>query len=369
MELTGKSETNSEPISEGNIGDPVVEASVLHCQQVLRVGVEATVTVNDKFDPEASLVPDEHSADLTTEIKESETSQIPKNNVVPDVILNSNIPNSNNDQVVTREEVLQVHNLNASTKFEFSPGVSGSTSNPDKCRDCHSKLDTIPEVSFTEFREEALGPVLKDMFGSDITTLVDLKGAGNTKGSSEQPEIQKDIPEAEFPGNFQNNISGVSPDCESSLERRMEASDHVMILQTSANIDEAERDPKPQDVPVKLRTRKSSREDKERERSQLDSMVLLIMKLDQLDQEIEDALGSAPSPKDTPTAKRRFVSEVDLASLDGDGSLTGSLRSLNTPHHQSSSSLCSLKNRTSAALSEKDRAGRSSQFFRVFMAA
>lgn len=52
----------------------------------------------------------------------------------------------------------------------------------------------------------------------------------------------------------------------------------------------------------------SSQEDKERERAQLDSMVLLIMKLDQLDQEIEDALSSAPSPKDTPTPKRCFVS-------------------------------------------------------------
>ncbi|KAF5893420.1 rho GTPase-activating protein 7-like isoform X1, partial [Clarias magur] len=102
----------------------------------------------------------------------------------------------------------------------------------------------------------------------------------------------------------------------------------------------------------------SSREDKEWERSQLDSMVLLIMKLDQLDQEIEDALGSAPSPspKDTPSAKRRLVSEVDLVSLDGDGSLSGSLRSLSAPHHHSSSSLCSVTNRTSAALSEKDRA-------------
>ncbi|XP_046699322.1 rho GTPase-activating protein 7 isoform X3 [Silurus meridionalis] len=97
----------------------------------------------------------------------------------------------------------------------------------------------------------------------------------------------------------------------------------------------------------------SSREEKERERSQLDSMVLLIMKLDQLDQEIDDALGSAPSPRATPTAP---VSEMDLVSLDGEGSLSGSLRSLNTPHHQSSSSLCSLLNRTSAALSEKDRA-------------
>lgn len=37
--------------------------------------------------------------------------------------------------------------------------------------------------------------------------------------------------------------------------------------------------------------------------------------------------------------------EVDLVSLDGDGSLSGSLCSLNTPHHQSSSSLCSSRNR------------------------
>ncbi|KAL7824265.1 hypothetical protein AOLI_G00330000 [Acnodon oligacanthus] len=85
----------------------------------------------------------------------------------------------------------------------------------------------------------------------------------------------------------------------------------------------------------------SSREDREKERSRLDSMVLLIMKLDQLDQEIESALSSAPSNSGTPTLKRRIISEVDLESLDGDESLSGSSRSLNTPHHQSSSSLSS----------------------------
>ncbi|KAL7856306.1 hypothetical protein AOLI_G00199100 [Acnodon oligacanthus] len=52
----------------------------------------------------------------------------------------------------------------------------------------------------------------------------------------------------------------------------------------------------------------SSREDREKERSRLDSMVLLIMKLDQLDQEIESALSSAPSNSGTPTLKRRIIS-------------------------------------------------------------
>lgn len=259
IELTEKPETNHEPMVEDNIGDPVVEPSMLHHQQVMRVGVEAAATVNDNFDPGALLVPDEHSdaimgTNLTTEVQQSEAPQIPKNSVIPDVILNSNIPNSDNDQVVTSKEVLQVHNLNASTELEFSACVSQSTSNPDKCRDCNSKLDTIPEVSFTELGEEALGPVKEDMPGShNTTTLVDLKSTGNTKGSSVQLEMQK---EAGFLGNIQNNITGVLSDCESSLKSRMEASDHVMIRQTNLSMDEVERDPKPQEVPVRLRTRK-----------------------------------------------------------------------------------------------------------------
>lgn len=250
-ELTGTPEINGEPMVEDNIGDAVVEASMLDHQQVMRVGVEATILVNHGFDLEASLVPDDHSdaitsTDLTTEIKQSEASQIPKNSVVPDV-LNSNISNSNDDQVFTSEEVLQVHNLNASTELEFSTYVSESISNPDKCRECESKLDTIHEVSFTELGEETLGLLMEDN-----PTLVDLKGAGNIKGSSVQLEMQ-DTPEAGFLG---NDITGVSADFESSLQSRMEASDHVMILQTSPNMDDVERDPKPEEVPVRLRTRK-----------------------------------------------------------------------------------------------------------------
>lgn len=249
MGLTGTPETNREPMVEVNVGDPVVGASALQQQQVLRVDVEATITVSDKSDRH-----DEHSdavakTDLTAEVEQSDASQIPKNSVVPDVIVN--IPNSNNDQVVTSDEVLQAHNLDACKELESCP--SGNASDPDRYKDCHSKLDTIPEASFTELGEEAVGVVMEDMSG---TTLVDLKGAGNSNGSSGQVEMLKDTPEAGVLGSFQTIITGVSADCESSLESRTEGSDHVMILQTSPNMDDAERDPKAQEVPVRLRTRK-----------------------------------------------------------------------------------------------------------------
>ena len=43
------------------------------------------------------------------------------------------------------------------------------------------------------------------------------------------------------------------------------------------------------------------------DRARLDSMVLLIMKLDQLDQDIENALSTGSSPSSTPTSLRRRV--------------------------------------------------------------
>uniref|UniRef100_A0A673KUQ2 Uncharacterized LOC107749227 n=1 Tax=Sinocyclocheilus rhinocerous TaxID=307959 RepID=A0A673KUQ2_9TELE len=75
----------------------------------------------------------------------------------------------------------------------------------------------------------------------------------------------------------------------------------------------------------------SSREEREKERSSLDSMVLLIMKLDQLDKEIENALSS--SLNSTPNLKRQIISVS--------GSLSASSQSLNTPLYRSSSSLSS----------------------------
>nr|XP_043885202.1 rho GTPase-activating protein 7 isoform X1 [Solea senegalensis] len=62
-----------------------------------------------------------------------------------------------------------------------------------------------------------------------------------------------------------------------------------------------------EDNVVKVRMRK-------REHARLDSMVLLLMKLDQLDQEIENALSATSSMDSTPTLHRRQNLENDLGS-------------------------------------------------------
>nr|XP_023670454.1 rho GTPase-activating protein 7-like isoform X1 [Paramormyrops kingsleyae] len=64
---------------------------------------------------------------------------------------------------------------------------------------------------------------------------------------------------------------------------------------------------------VKLRQRQGSK--RERERSRLDSMVLLIMKLDQLDQDIDRALNTTPIPS------RRTVPEFGMEATSGEDSL------------------------------------------------
>ncbi|XP_060134798.1 rho GTPase-activating protein 7 isoform X2 [Zootoca vivipara] len=64
----------------------------------------------------------------------------------------------------------------------------------------------------------------------------------------------------------------------------------------------------PTDGQVILRKRKEVRAD----HSRLDSMVLLVLKLDQLDQDIENALGSASSPSDMLTHTRRHIHDLEL---------------------------------------------------------
>ncbi|XP_027247033.1 rho GTPase-activating protein 7 isoform X3 [Cricetulus griseus] len=66
------------------------------------------------------------------------------------------------------------------------------------------------------------------------------------------------------------------------------------------------------DNQVRLRKRKETRDD--RDRTRLDSMVLLIMKLDQLDQDIENALSTASSASSTPTNLRRHVPDLESGS-------------------------------------------------------
>ncbi|XP_075422106.1 rho GTPase-activating protein 7 isoform X1 [Ascaphus truei] len=66
---------------------------------------------------------------------------------------------------------------------------------------------------------------------------------------------------------------------------------------------------------VRLRRKKELRECKDR--SGLDSMVLLIMKLDQLDQDIENALNTGLSPSSTPILRRRNIPDIESGSESG----------------------------------------------------
>ncbi|XP_048186509.1 rho GTPase-activating protein 7 [Perognathus longimembris pacificus] len=67
--------------------------------------------------------------------------------------------------------------------------------------------------------------------------------------------------------------------------------------------------------PVRLREKKEIRHD--RDKARLDSMVLLIMKLDQLDQDIENALSASSTPSGTPTNLRRLAPDLESGSESG----------------------------------------------------
>ncbi|XP_029622346.1 rho GTPase-activating protein 7 isoform X2 [Salmo trutta] len=139
--------------------------------------------------------------------------------------------------------------------------------------------------------------------------------------------IMEAIEEVAHPGNHDNTHLG---DKASDVKREAKCGDD-----------------KGEDHVVKLRARKSSRE--EQERSRLDSMVLLLMKLDQLDQEIDTALSASSSSSSssmaiTPTLRRHHRREVDFDSVKAVGTVstaapgtkskTGSLSAMPKTTHQ-----------------------------------
>lgn len=87
----------------------------------------------------------------------------------------------------------------------------------------------------------------------------------------------------------------------------------------------------------------------QREHARLDSMVLLLMKLDQLDQEIENALSATSSMDSTPTPHRRQLLVRDviscLASLANSltvpkWSVRGIAMSMDSRHQSSTDEMC-----------------------------
>uniref|UniRef100_A0A8C6EK68 DLC1 Rho GTPase activating protein n=1 Tax=Microcebus murinus TaxID=30608 RepID=A0A8C6EK68_MICMU len=92
---------------------------------------------------------------------------------------------------------------------------------------------------------------------------------------------------------------------------KVKAEDDMQCLHSQETLATQE----PTDNQVRLRKRKEIRED--RDKARLDSMVLLIMKLDQLDQDIENALSTSSSPSSTPTNLRRHVPDLESGSQSG----------------------------------------------------
>ncbi|XP_012881832.1 PREDICTED: rho GTPase-activating protein 7 isoform X1 [Dipodomys ordii] len=85
----------------------------------------------------------------------------------------------------------------------------------------------------------------------------------------------------------------------------------------------------PTESQVRLRKKKERRED--RDKARLDSMVLLIMKLDQLDQDIENALSTSSSPSSTPTNLRRHVPDLESGSESGADTISVHQTQVNLP--------------------------------------
>ncbi|XP_078404439.1 rho GTPase-activating protein 7 isoform X3 [Cetorhinus maximus] len=111
-------------------------------------------------------------------------------------------------------------------------------------------------------------------------------------------EFNLDVGQAENDSDTRNNTTNIS-----------KQSSQILNLQENTN------NVNPADSTIKLRKRKEMRED--RDRARLDSMVLLIMKLDQLDQDIENALSANSSPSSTPTVKRRHIPAMPVISEKG----------------------------------------------------
>ncbi|KAK1792481.1 hypothetical protein P4O66_012416 [Electrophorus voltai] len=302
-------------------------------------------------------------ADLTGEDRSSERldpSQVSKTSVAPDVSFPNPAAQSsgvachsrNVDRLDAGGPLAKTRDFGASSDHEAPPCLSGSD----------PKLNPILEISLTESEKEAPGHVMAVAF-------LEPEGIRNGAAAMHTPQGSSGLlAEQGLLGNSQNNkVAELTPVWESLLDCASETvQSDAPGHQATPNMDrsdEVERN-KPQESPVRLWARKSSREEREMARCRLDSMVLLIMKLDQLDQEIESALSSAPSHDGTPTLKRRIISvssqstsrdeplgnshvsatfnvspvlslkqQADVASLDGDGSPSGSAHSLNTHHH------------------------------------
>ncbi|KAL6467273.1 hypothetical protein MHYP_G00250770 [Metynnis hypsauchen] len=262
------------------VGDSVAEAFSVNNHGQINGCVEGTTLakgISEEASP-APLLGEEHcdvegqsheekialsNADVTNEVTQSGV-------VIPDVSFDTNIPNpdiqsnciannsQNSDQVVTVGEFLQAQNLNASSDLESSPCLPESSTSADKRV---SKLDTILEVSFPESGEDIIGQEMAEV--SDCsTTLMASKDMDNSPLQKEvlQKCSSGTIAEQELLGNCQNSeVTELPLVSVTSLESNMgvpQSAGPSMSHQASPNLDGKDGLERPQEPPVKLRTRK-----------------------------------------------------------------------------------------------------------------
>ncbi|XP_078138849.1 uncharacterized protein LOC144538504 [Centroberyx gerrardi] len=188
--------------------------------------------------------------------------------------------------------------------------------------DC-SKLDTILEVSLAEADDSPVLQTQKDTASNFTHNPVDqLSDTATKQHTQKQPSGSAEVNDELSPEGLHGNQApgcyfSQSPASEvadgqrehhrpgatlSGMEEMDEAAQTVIYSDTHlANplLDgTSELGDQKEDNMVKMRVRKH-------EHSRLDSMVLLLMKLDQLDQEIENALSATSSMDSTPTLRRR----------------------------------------------------------------
>ncbi|XP_041640830.1 rho GTPase-activating protein 7 isoform X1 [Cheilinus undulatus] len=200
-----------------------------------------------------------------------------------------------------------------------------------------SKLDTIPEVGLVEPNDT---PALDPLKNSDFIQSADVRHLYmNYKPAASEQQLENLLPcftevrdELSLGGLHGNKEAsgccpGESPASEvadgqrehrrpgtavSRMEETDEEAQSVSYSDTQLSSQVLKRtdelgDQRDDNV-VKVRTKK-------REHARLDSVVLLLMKLDQLDQEIENALSATSSMDSTPILQRRQLQEFDERSV------------------------------------------------------
>ncbi|XP_053186986.1 rho GTPase-activating protein 7 isoform X2 [Scomber japonicus] len=200
-----------------------------------------------------------------------------------------------------------------------------------------SKLDTIPEVNHTEADDTPVLAPQKNI-ASAVTQNPAVHSHMDDKHTSTEQHAENLLPcsaevndELSPEGLHSNQASGhyfsESPASEvadgqsehhrpgatvSRMEETDEPTQTVIYSDTHSTSPVLDRKSEPgdkkEDNVVQVRMRK-------REHARLDSMVLLLMKLDQLDQEIENALSVTSSMDSIPALHRRQLLEFDCGSV------------------------------------------------------